>query len=126
MGKDVKTVTADDVVRDSTGRLVIKGPGKISGKDLQNILAGVSKKMGSSVKMPFTATGWKSTKGMDLLPDSFKVKGSIENDKKEKEVVVEKKASKKNEPKKTPKEELDEFKKRLEQIAGGHIDGANK
>lgn len=31
----------------------------------------------SKIKLPFVATGWESTKGMELIPDEYKKKGNV-------------------------------------------------
>jgi len=46
----------------------IKGPITIK----KGELAGFISDAVGGVKLPFKATGWKSTKGMDLIPDEYK------------------------------------------------------
>ena len=54
--------------------VTIKGPltFKQGTKDLAKFILKKTK-----IHVPFAATGWKSTKGMELLPDKYKEKGDI-------------------------------------------------
>lgn len=53
---------------------IIKGPTKFKQgtKELAEFILSKTK-----LQVPFAATGWKSTKGMDLVPDEYKRKGDI-------------------------------------------------
>jgi hypothetical protein len=61
MVKDYKELKVE---KDGKGRNVIRGPGKISGKDLFEL---TKRNMGDiKVHLPFTATGFRCTKNQEL------------------------------------------------------------
>lgn len=50
----------------------LKGPVHINSKNAGEIIQRIVSECGKgAMKLPFEATGWKSTNGMEVIPDSF-------------------------------------------------------